>query len=160
MSASWTRATSRVPTRSDACASTSTANPNATESEATLEVTLGDRSVRVEVEIASKERYDALLQARGLDESGESKEAAVLRVASESMGAREVVARDEAPNRTRWFVGVAGACALMLGSLGLLLVRRNRRAPATLPPEDSPSRPRLDRSITRRGSSARRLSQD
>jgi RNA polymerase subunit RPABC4/transcription elongation factor Spt4 len=118
-----------------------TANPNASESEATLEVTLGDRSVRVEVEIASKERYDALLQARGLDESGESKEAAVLRVASESMGAREVVARDEAPGRTRWFVGIAGACALLLGSLGLLLVRRSRRAPE-LPPEDSPSRPR------------------
>ncbi len=118
-----------------------TTNPNATESEATLEVTLGDRSVRVNVEIASKERYDALLQARGLDESGESKEAAVLRVASESMGAREVVARDEAPGKTRWFVGVAGACALVLGILGLLLVRRSRRA-TDEPAPDLPSRPR------------------
>jgi hypothetical protein len=118
-----------------------TANPSASESEATLEVTLGDRSVRVDVEIASKERYDALLQARGLDESGESKDAAVLRVASESIGAREVVARDEAPGKTRWFVGIAGACALLLGCLGLLLVRRSRRVPEA-PPEDSPSRPR------------------
>jgi RNA polymerase subunit RPABC4/transcription elongation factor Spt4 len=119
-----------------------TANPNATESEATLEVTLGDRSVRVEVEIASKERYDALLEARGLDQSGESKEAAVLRVASESMGAREVVARDEAPGKTRWFVGIAGACALVLGILGLLLVRRGRRAPDP-PIAEAPSRPRV-----------------
>jgi hypothetical protein len=118
-----------------------TANPNATESAATLEVTLGDRSVRVEVEIASKERYDALLEARGLDQSGESKEAAVLRVASESMGAREVVARDEAPGKTRWFVGIAGACALVLGLLGLLLVRRGRR-PADEPLVEAPSRPR------------------
>ena len=117
-----------------------TANPSATESEATLEVTLGDRSVRVDVEIASKERYDALLQARGLDESGESKEAAVLRVASESMGAREVVARDEAPGKTRTFVAIAGAAALLLGTLGLLLVRR-RRAPE-MSPDDLPSRPR------------------
>jgi RNA polymerase subunit RPABC4/transcription elongation factor Spt4 len=117
------------------------ANPSASESQATLEVTLGDRSVRVEVEIASKERYDALLQAQGLDESGESKEAAVLRVASESMGAREVVARDEAPNKTRWFVGVAGLCALVLGVLGMLLVRRGRR-PADGPPLEAPSRPR------------------
>lgn len=113
-----------------------TTNPNADESEVTLEVSLGDRSVRVVVEIASKERYEALLQARGLDESGESKEAAVLRVASESMGAREVVARDESPGKTRWFVAVAGGMALLLGLAGLLLVRRSRRAPA-----ETPSRP-------------------
>jgi hypothetical protein len=119
-----------------------TANPNAGESQAKLEVTLGDRSVQVEVEIASKERYDALLQARGLDESGESKEAAVLRVATESMGAREIVARDEAPEKTRTFVAIAGAAALLLGILGFLLVRR-RPAPNSAPPlEDSPSRPR------------------
>ncbi len=119
-----------------------TANPNASESEAALEVTLGDRSVRVDVEIASKERYEALLQAQGLDASGESKEAAVLRVASESMGAREVVARDDAPSKTRWFVGIAGACALVLGCLGVLLVRRGRRA-SEEPLADLPSRPRV-----------------
>ena len=119
-----------------------TANPSANESEATLEVTLGDRSVRVDVEIASKERYDALLQAQGLDESGESKEAAVLRVASESMGAREVVARDDAPTKTRWFVGIAGACALVLGCLGVLLVRRGRRT-SNEPLAELPSRPRV-----------------
>jgi hypothetical protein len=117
-----------------------TANPSATESKATLEVTLGDRSVRVDVEIASKDRYDAVLQARGLDESGESKDAAVLRVASESMGAREVVARDEAPSRTRWFVGIAGACALLLGVLGMLLVKRSRRL-SEAPPAEEVSRP-------------------
>jgi RNA polymerase subunit RPABC4/transcription elongation factor Spt4 len=118
-----------------------TAAPAAPESEATLEVTLGDRSVRVTVEIAAKDRYDALLQARGLDESGESKEAAVLRVASESLGAREVVARDEAPSRKRWFVALAGGLALMLGLIGVWLVRRGRRVVQMTPPE-SPSRPR------------------
>jgi hypothetical protein len=117
------------------------ANPNATESKVTLEVTLGDRSVRVDVEIASKERYDALLNAQGLDQSGESQDAAVLRVASESMGAREVIARDEAPSRTRWFVGVAGGCALLLGLIGLVLVRRSRGAPPSSR-EALPSAPR------------------
>jgi hypothetical protein len=115
-----------------------TAKPNAPETEVTLEVTLGDRSVRIEVEIASKERYDALLQAQGLDEKGESKEAAELRVASESMGAREVVARDEAPSKTRWFVALAGAAALLLGVLGILLVRRGRTALPAAP--EAPSR--------------------
>lgn len=115
-----------------------TVNPSATAAMAALEVTLGDRSVRVDVEIASKDRYDAVLRARGLDESGESKDAAVLRVASESMGAREVVARDEAPSRTRWFVGIAGACALLLGVVGLLLVKRSRPvSEAPLPSEAS-----------------------
>lgn len=116
------------------------AAPNATESEITIEVTLGDRSVRVVVEIVAKDRYDALLQARGMDESGESKDAAVLRVASESMGAREVVARDDSKNKTRLFVALAGALALLLGVTGLLLVRRNRRA-ATAAALESASRP-------------------
>ena len=119
-----------------------TASAGANESEVTLEVTLGDRSVRVVVEIASKDRYDALLQTGGFDESGESKEAAVLRVASESLGAREVVARDESPGKTRLFVAVAGAMALLLGITGLLLVRRSRRAATSLAPADVASRPR------------------
>jgi len=128
-----------------------TASSNASESKATLEVTLGDRSVRVDVEIASKERYEALLQAQGLDQSGESKDAAVLRVASESMGAREVVARDQAPSRTRWIVGIAGGSAVVLGLLGLLLVRRSRK-PALAPADESPSRPRSVAPATTAGS--------
>lgn len=119
-----------------------TASADASETEVTLEVTLGDRSVRVLVEITSKERYDALLNAGAFDESGESKEAAVLRVASESMGAREVVARDEGPSKTRLFVAVAGALALLLGVVGLLLVRRSRRAAGQAQPAEAPSRPR------------------
>jgi hypothetical protein len=115
-----------------------TAAANAPESEVTMEVTLGDRSVRVVVEIASKERYDALLQARGLDESGESKEAAVLRVASESLGAREVVARDDSKGKTRVFVAMAGALALLLGIAGLIVVRRSRRAAAAAAAEAPP----------------------
>jgi hypothetical protein len=118
-----------------------TTDPAAPESEATLEVTLGDRSVRVIVEIAAKDRYDALLRARGLDESGESNEAAVLRVASETLGAREVVARDQAPDKKRWLVAIAGALALALGLVGVWLVRRGRRATEVVPLE-SPSRPR------------------
>lgn len=121
-----------------------TTNPSAPESEVTLEVTLGDRSVRVVVEIASKERYDALLESRGLDQSGESREAAVLRVATESMGAREVVARDESPSRSRLFVALAGALALLLGVTGFVLVRRGRRSP------DSPEQP-LDEPRSRPG---------
>jgi hypothetical protein len=122
------------------------AAPNATESEITIEVTLGDRSVRVIVEIAAKDRYDALLQARGLDESGESKDAAVLRVASESLGAREVVARDDSKSKTRLFVALVGGLALLLGITGFVLVRRSRRSAEVAP--ESPSRPRATPGVT------------
>jgi len=120
------------------------ASADAPESEVALEVTLGDRSVRVVVEIASLDRYDALLQSRGLDESGESTEAAVLRVASETLGAREVVARDEAPGKKRWFVAIAGGAALLLGVLGMILVRRSRRRSSVELLTDTPSRRQQD----------------
>lgn len=120
-----------------------TADPGAPESEVTLEVSLADRAVRVLVEIASQQRYDALLQARGLDHSGESKDAAVLRVASESLGAREVVAEDQSPQRTRWFVGISGTAALLLGVLGFWLVRRGRRPAERPPAEGAVRRPGL-----------------
>src|SRR6185503_3102602 len=44
----------------------------APESELTLSASVGDRALSVVVEIASKERYDALLEAGNFTESGES----------------------------------------------------------------------------------------
>jgi hypothetical protein len=100
---------------------------DAAEAEVALEVTLGDRYVRVVVEIVSRERYEGLLAARGLDASGESQEAAVLRVATESVGSRQVVVRKQASRERQLLVAVAGGTALLLGVVGLMLVRRSRR---------------------------------
>jgi hypothetical protein len=101
-----------------------------------LEVAVGQRAVRVEVEIASNERYDALLQQRGLNAEGESSEAAVARVASGSIGARSAVAGDAAQTKGRLLVAVAGGTAVLLGVLGFVLVWRGRRkaAPGPAPP--------------------------
>lgn len=100
---------------------------DAPEAEVTLQVGLGGRTTRVFVEIASRERYEALLAERGLSPAGESNDAAITPIASESLGGRAVVARDdEAQDRRRLFIGVVGGAALLLGVLGFVLVRRGR----------------------------------
>jgi hypothetical protein len=89
-------------------------------------VSVGDRSAKVFVEVASRERYDALLAERGLNRDGESNDAAITRIASESIGGRATVARDDAQAQKRLFVAIVGGAALLLGVVGLLLVRRSR----------------------------------
>jgi len=112
----------------------------APESEVRLRASVGDRSVDVLVEIASKERYEALLNQGEFDARGESADAAVTRIASSSLGARSSVALDDAtPRRTR-VVAIIGALSLASGLVGLWLVRRARKRAATaVAPDDAPA---------------------
>lgn len=110
---------------------------SAVEGQAKLQATVGDRSVAVEVEIVSKERYDALLHRGDFNAEGESAEAAVARIASSSIGARSGVARDEARGKRVAFIAVVGGLSLALGVLGLLIVLRGRRAAAQRAPSPS-----------------------
>ena len=100
---------------------------NAPESEIELSVSIGERAVRVVVEVASRERYEALLRQGGFNEAGESSEAAVAVIASESVGARSAVAEDRARTRRRIFAAIVGALALLFGGVGLLVVQSTRR---------------------------------
>ena len=84
-----------------------------------------ERSVKIVVEIASRERYEALLRQRGFNDSGESSEAAVAVIASGSIGAGAAVAQDRARTRKRLFTAIVGALALVCGAVGLVMVRRN-----------------------------------
>jgi hypothetical protein len=101
---------------------------SAAEGQAKLQATVGDRSVLVEVEIVSRERYDALLHQGNFNAEGESSDAAMARIATSSIGARAGVARDEARGKRVAFIAVIGGLSLALGVLGLLIVRRSRRA--------------------------------
>lgn len=103
---------------------------SAGEGQAKLQATIGDRSVLVEVEIVSRERYDALLSQGAFNAEGESSEAAVARIASSSIGARAGVARDEARGKRVAFIAVVGGLSLALGVLGLVIVLRGRRTAA------------------------------
>lgn len=99
---------------------------DAPEGNIALSATLAGRAANVIVEVASRARYDALLQSGGFNASGESNQAAVAIIASGSIGARAAVARAQARSRKRVFVAVLGAVALVLGIVGLWMTQRSR----------------------------------
>jgi len=119
---------------------------SAPESTVELLATLAGHSARVRVEIASKERYEALLAQKGLNAEGESSEAAVARIATSALGGGSVVTRDDSQRRRIIFVGVVGGTALVLGLLGFALVQHSRRKP--LEPEPRTPRARVTPAIT------------
>jgi hypothetical protein len=94
------------------------------------------KSVTVSIEIARPEDYDALLASRGLNDAGEQEEAAVAVIATGTIGGRDAIAEDAARERKFTFVAIVVALAAVLGFVGLVLVRRGRRAEATAKPED------------------------
>jgi hypothetical protein len=114
---------------------------DAGESTVNLQATLAGHSAQVAVEIASKERYEALLAQKGLNAEGESGEAAVAPMASTELGSGSVVTHDDSQQSRALFVGVVGSAALVLGLLGFLLVQRSSRKP--LAPEPSAQSLRL-----------------
>ncbi|HKO49770.1 MAG TPA: zinc ribbon domain-containing protein [Polyangiaceae bacterium] len=119
---------------------------SAAESTVELLATVAGHSARVTVEVASKDRYDALLAQKGLNAEGESSEAAVARIATSALGGGSVVTRDDSQRRRIVFVGVVGGTALVLGLLGFALVQHSRRKP--LEPEPRTPRTRVSPAIT------------
>ncbi|HYQ27181.1 MAG TPA: hypothetical protein VER04_08175 [Polyangiaceae bacterium] len=119
---------------------------SAAESTVELLVSLAGHSARVTVEIASKDRYDALLARKGLNAEGESSDVAVARIATSALGGGSVVTRDDSQRRRIIFVGVVGGSALVLGLLGFALVQHSRRKP--LEPEQKTPRTRPAPAIT------------
>jgi hypothetical protein len=112
---------------------------DAPETEIALSATVADRSVEVVVEVASKERYDALLKSGGFTQEGESTEAAATAIASGSVGTRSAVASEGVSLRRVTFVALLGSAALVLGVVGVVLAlrsRRRQRVPA--PPQPLP----------------------
>jgi len=102
---------------------------DAPEATVELQATLAGHSAHVTVEIASAQRYDALLAQKGLNSEGESSDAAVARIATTSIGGGSVVTGDDSQRRRVVFVGVVGGTALLLGLLGFILLQHSRRKP-------------------------------
>jgi hypothetical protein len=95
------------------------------EEEAELSASVGARSAKVLIQIASRERYEAMLKQRGFNEHGESEEKTVETPrASGSIGARSTVTQDRGW-RGRWILAIALAgVVLALGVAGFVFARR------------------------------------
>ncbi len=103
-----------------------------------LTVTFVGKTVRVTVEVARPERYEALLSTESVNDAGESEEAATTVVEGANLAANPAVAEDKGRSRKTTFIIVIAALALGLAALGLVLLKRSspRRSPAR--PIDEP----------------------
>jgi hypothetical protein len=100
---------------------------DAPEGEVPLTATVQGQSARVVVEVASRERYEAMLNAGRFDRAGETTEVSVAVIASGSVGARAADSGGAASARRRAFMAVLGGM-LLLGAAGILVAFRARRA--------------------------------
>jgi hypothetical protein len=103
-------------------------HPEAPEGELRLTAAVGGRSALVTVEVASSNRYDALLRSGAFNAAGEVDEAASVAIASQSIGAASAVAEDRATSRKQIFVWLVGTLAVLLGLVAAILVARSRVA--------------------------------
>lgn len=99
------------------------------------------RSVRVKVEVVSRERYESLLGAGTFNEHGESDRAAVATITGSAVGTGSVVTRDRARSRRNTFIAAVGGAALLLGAVGLVLALRYRRRRDVRSPAPSAATP-------------------
>jgi hypothetical protein len=101
---------------------------DAAETEVPLSASVEGQAVRVIVEIASHERYEALLQRKGFDASGESGQAALTTIASGTIGTRSAVGEDDGQTWKLVLGGLTAFVMLLGGVVVWVLVRRHRRA--------------------------------
>lgn len=99
---------------------------DAPEGEITLSASVHGQAVRVVVEIAPHERYEALLRQKGLDPSGESRQAAAAAIASGSIGTRSAVTQEDNRTLTRSLAAIVGLVLLAGAAAAWILVRRHR----------------------------------
>jgi hypothetical protein len=91
-------------------------------------VSAAEKETRVAVEVTSPAHYDDLLARSGLNASGENDAAAVVTIASTSIGAGEGRVEDRAKTRRWVFIGIVGGVLVVLGVLAAVLRGRSRKA--------------------------------
>jgi hypothetical protein len=111
----------------------------APEAEADVRVTIGQKSATARVEIASRERFEALL-AHGAEEPAPAARDAPA-VASKILGAEAAVAEDHASGRKWLFLALIGLAAVGLGLAGIVVLRRSRTVAAAPASSRRPSIP-------------------
>ena len=107
-----------------------TIGPNVPEGHVEIIVSAAEKETRVAVEVTSPAHYDDLLARSGLNASGENDAAAVVTIASSSIGAGEGRVEDRAKTRRWVFIGIVGSVLVVLGILAAILRGRSRKAAA------------------------------
>lgn len=98
--------------------------PDAPEGQVRVNASVGDHSAIATIEVASKERYEALLQGSGSNALGP---APVASTATKSIGTKAALAENKGQSRKLAFVALVGGIAFILGVIGLVIVRHNRK---------------------------------
>lgn len=109
-----------------------TAAADAPRGMARIEASFEKQSVSVQLEVVSKDEYDALLKGGAFDASGATG-AAVATLASAELGAGSATLENKARSKRLWLLGSLGALAGLLGAMALWLMRRR---PDTYEPGD------------------------
>jgi hypothetical protein len=107
-----------------------TIGPDVPEGNVEIVVTAAEKEIRVAVEVSSPAHYDDLLARSGLNASGENDAAAVVTIASSSIGAGVGRVEDRAKTRRWVFIGIVGSVLVVLGVLAAVLRGRSRKAAA------------------------------
>lgn len=107
--------------------------PSAKEQEIPLLAKAEQRSVRVFVEVASSERYEALLQQGVFNAEGESQKGATASITTGAIGAGSATTSEGSDRKTR-FAWIVSALALCLLAVGAVLLLRRKRKPQVAPP--------------------------
>lgn len=105
-----------------------TIGSNVPEGNLEIVVSAAEKETRVAVEVTSPAHYDDLLARSGLNASGENDAAAVVTIASSSIGAGEGRVEDRAKMRRWVFIGIVGGVLVVLGILAAFLRGRSRKA--------------------------------
>jgi hypothetical protein len=100
---------------------------DATDGSVDVLASVGGKAVKVTVEVATAERYEALLATATSTDTGAFEESAVAVVATGNIGSHASVADDSARARKLTFVLIIGGLALALAILGVVLLRRAGR---------------------------------
>ena len=109
-----------------------TIGPSVPEGKVEIIVSAAEKETRVAVEVTSPAHYDDLLAQSGLNASGENDAAAVVTIASSSIGAGEGRVEDRAKTRRWVFIGIVGGVLVVLGVLAAILRARSRKAAAIM----------------------------
>lgn len=92
--------------------------------------TSSGKSATVSVEVSDPAHYDDLLQRSGLNAQGENDSAAIAIISSQSLGGGDARGEDGAKGRRLVFLGIVGAGLVVLLIVGVVVLRRSRRAAA------------------------------